>query len=52
MNVLDFGKTKDGVQTHLYTIKNEDLECRFWIDPCQPVCAGQTRKACRRGPGF
>ena len=28
MNVLDFGKTKDGVQTHLYTIKNEDLECR------------------------
>lgn len=28
MNVLDFGKTKDGVQTHLYTIKNDNLECR------------------------
>ena len=27
MNVLDFGKTKDGVQTHLYTIKNDALEC-------------------------
>ncbi len=28
MEVLDFGKTRDGIPTHLYTIKNEDLECR------------------------
>ena len=28
MNATDFGKTKDGVQAHLYTIKNDTLECR------------------------
>lgn len=28
MKVLDFGTTKDGHQTHLYTLKNDTLECR------------------------
>lgn len=28
MEVLDFGKTNDGIQTHLYTIKSDDLVCR------------------------
>ncbi|HIX73114.1 MAG TPA: galactose mutarotase [Candidatus Anaerobutyricum stercoripullorum] len=28
MEVLNFGTTKDGMKTHLYVIKSEDLECR------------------------
>lgn len=29
MNIKDFGITSDGIQTHLYTIKNDSLECRM-----------------------